>query len=563
MLRLTAAEENKIRHKLDHLYTSVEVVTGEKVLQLFSDENFLLAWENIYRACPWATVFQSPTFVTTWYTTYQKEYMPVMVLGKCSGKITGMLHLAQSKSGIITGAGEELAEYHVWITNNTTDDFIEDALKKIYHDFKGCRIQLKYIPATTALEWTKNNHFFKQHGFLKDFRQPLLKLDPIHLEKELKKKNRKEKINRLKRIGEFEFEQVTDDGRLNSIIDELSAQFDFRKGAMYNALFFLNDPYRKIFLLKLFRKGIVHVSLLKLNGAIIASNASIFGKGWVHLQGLNTHTPSYAKYSPGILHFLMLGQHLAKHDFSIFDLTPGDDPYKNILATHSITSYKLIIDKPFKKLTYTLKNNIVKNFKKVLIRFNISPVKLKWKYLFYSDKLTNRIKKGLTPSKIKHLIYPRLFDRYKLFFLKKEAISFHVEINNLKKDCLEDLLLYKTNRHGMTRWEFLKDALHRFEDRQSCYTYSEPGKLLFCVWVYKQQQKEAIKDSKDNPILSGSQVLDGFYYHPYSIKVLKNYISAVLTTTFQNGDIRAIYAKVKVHDKDFVDILQSIGFKLY
>lgn len=134
---------------------------------------------------------------------------------------------------------------------------------------------------------------------------------------------------------------------------------------MFNLNFFLSDPLRQTFLLKLFEQKLLHVTILKLDEAIIASNVGATGKKWVHLQGVNTHDPSYAKYSPGILHFLMLGKQLAEEGMEVFDLTPGADTYKVGLATDYTTAHQLYIGNSLGKVAGELKLLFVDNIKKV------------------------------------------------------------------------------------------------------------------------------------------------------------------------------------------------------
>src|SRR5687768_18143535 len=72
-------------------------------------------------------------------------------------------------------------------------------------------------------------------------------------------------------------------------------------------------------------------------------------RSWLHLQGINSFAAAYARYSPGIIHFLLLGKLLAEEGVAVFDLTPGADAYKDTLATdrkstrlnssHGYTSY--------------------------------------------------------------------------------------------------------------------------------------------------------------------------------------------------------------------------------
>jgi hypothetical protein len=222
------------------------------------------------------------------------------------------LTLARNKKGLIVAAGESLSEYHVWLATDPNGEvFIRKALVEIFKRFKGCEILLRYIPGKAPMKWANEDPVLKERCILRAYKQPLIKIDDAYFTTELRKKNRREKINRLKRKGELKFERITDSKVFASILDELIIQFDFRKMAMYNTPFFLSDPLRKKFLFSLFEQDLLHATVLKLNEEIIASNIGTTGNNSVHLQGINTHSPLYAKYSPGILHFLMLGKLLA------------------------------------------------------------------------------------------------------------------------------------------------------------------------------------------------------------------------------------------------------------
>src|SRR5687767_11402528 len=74
--------------------SAVELLLGEEVFELLSDEAFQTGWDTLYQACPWATVFQSRAFVTTWYRIFQNEYLPVLLKAGPPDQPTGLLTLA-------------------------------------------------------------------------------------------------------------------------------------------------------------------------------------------------------------------------------------------------------------------------------------------------------------------------------------------------------------------------------------------------------------------------------------------------------------------------------------
>jgi hypothetical protein len=327
---------------------------------LFKDSSFLFAWEELYKSCPWATIFQSKDFVLNWYHYFQ--YYPKILVTDWNGKsMSGLLTLSFVGKNTISAAGFDQAEYQVWLsTPESKDHFISKAINQILKYYPGKTLYLKYLPSKTPVSSFELLQFIKYRYYLKPYVQPLIKENKTQLEFELKKKNKKEKINRLKRLGTLKFYEVKNITEFRDYFDEMAMQSDLRKGALYDKMIFKTEPQRKKFLLKMFELGHLHVSVLKLNEIIIASNAGFKSPDMIHLQGINSHSPFFSKYSPGILHFLMLGIHLEEIEVNYFDLTPGGkDGYKSMLSNTTEIAYELwISDKKyvfFKKLEEKLK----------------------------------------------------------------------------------------------------------------------------------------------------------------------------------------------------------------
>jgi hypothetical protein len=57
----------------------IEMHAGDEVFELLAEKSIQLGWDTLYKLCPWATVFQSRLFVTTWYQIYGKEYEPILI----------------------------------------------------------------------------------------------------------------------------------------------------------------------------------------------------------------------------------------------------------------------------------------------------------------------------------------------------------------------------------------------------------------------------------------------------------------------------------------------------
>ncbi|HUP13508.1 MAG TPA: GNAT family N-acetyltransferase [Niastella sp.] len=526
----TAATQKTITAYIAPGSGTTELLMGPPVLKLLEDASFLKDWNNLYTACPWATVFQSPSFVVTWYNTY-KPYLPILIKTETDGKLTGLLTLAKDKKGLITGAGANQAEYQVWLTSDERDEtFITTSLAKLYRFFPANRIQLKYVPANVPLHFTKKHLHWNKRCFVKISPQPVMVINDEHFTSELKKKNRREKVNRLKRLGNLKFERITNYNEFSGIFDELAMQSDFRKGAMYNKIAFKTDPCRKPFLLSLFEQNILHVTVLRIDEKIIAANVSIATNRQLHLSGINSFAAALARHSPGIIHFLMLGKLLAEEGAELFDLTPGADGYKEILATDHSVAYTLSIGNKYHRTFSVLQSGLNRYFKKTAVIAGIKPEtlkKAKKNYTAFKDKFMHVARQGLVQSST------YLIDKLKPN--KKTSHCWAVQKNNttsgvfkLQYDDLKDLLNFDDREVRYSQQEFLSDAMRRFEEGAHCYTWTNNGLLLGCAWI-ANMKSEVNGYSYGNETEDFMLSLSGVYCHrkgrknfPYFLRSLAN-----------------------------------------
>lgn len=320
---------------------------GEEAWALLSQDLFLTDWDALYKACPWTTVFQSRAFVATWYKTYRSKYLPIIIRAVYDGKLTGLITLAAPASGNkghIVGAGQFEAEYHAWLTDASDDgSFIKAALSKVQQQFPHFAIHLRYIPPQAPLQWV-SEQYWKKRSVVYAVSRPLMDMNDPGRDKMFRKEEFRSKLNRLKRLGQVEFERVTSKDHFAAIVKELIVLYDFRRGAMFNKNLFKEEPLKADFLMGLFEQNLLHVTVLKVNGQIFASIAATTMNDQLHLCGINVHIPFHAKYfSPGFVHFILLGQQLAKEGVAVFDLTPGGDFYKKRMAIRHDQVYELMI----------------------------------------------------------------------------------------------------------------------------------------------------------------------------------------------------------------------------
>lgn len=491
--------------------TDTKIIIGEEVYAMLDEEEFQAKWDTLYEICPWATVFQSREFVSNWYNAFNGCELPIMVIRERATKLEGLLTMTLSLSGvhrvirkstgIVMGAGRFDAEYQTWLASKETcNSFIQEALILLRSDLPRCHIRLRYIPAKTPVNWAEPGTIWHRRVVLQSFSRPLIEIRSPMLEKKLRSGHVKTKLNRLKKLGTLEFDQITDREEFATILPKLATMFDFRQQAMFNKLQFKNNPRKADLLLRLFNAGILHVTVLKIKGDIMASIAAVEGRDWVHLGGINVHAPFNAYYySPGLMHFYLLWQFLnKKSNVKIFDLTPGGDLYKERLATCHDQVYELIMAA---NPMFKLKKVVKKNIQNYLIRAGKRPmsVELALKKKIYT--IYNKISVSKILGKIQ---------------IPEQCLPSSVAV---KLNDLEDLLLYEGSAGKQARWDFLQEAMGRLENGQCCYTWSADTRLLACAWCHAPSPKSGTPATTQPP--------QDAYCHPLVRDRLEEFLAIV------------------------------------
>jgi CelD/BcsL family acetyltransferase involved in cellulose biosynthesis len=488
---------------------------------LCNDRGFLKAWQELWMHCPWATVFQSPDFVRTWFECF-RDYQPTIITDWDGKSLTGIWVLTKVNRRF-AAPGFDLAEYQVWLsTPQDQEGFVEAALKAFANAFPKHHMNLKYMPNPTPLGVFERSQFLKSRTVLRPYQQPLMVADKASLQEELKKKNRKEKINRLNRLGKLEFAKVSDLETFRSQIDEMALQSDFRKGALYNKTFFHAQPERKEFLLRLFALGHVHVTTLSVGDTLIASNAGIMSPQMVHLQGINSHSPFFSKHSPGILHFLMLGIALADEGIPVFDLTPGGaDGYKAVLANKQQTAYEWWFGTrsfAFKKRTIeTLKARIKSRLEqKPFWGLDWQGVQEKIKGFQAKAKSLKKVIRASPSFATNFLaeIQESSLDSLALDKLGRIGDSGAGGSTNfqIRKNHIPDLFLWQEKHAGIPRSELFLDCLNRIEFGQQMFTLTDGESLISVAWHIPSDAKMHAQEARNQPTERPPIVLCSCYH---------------------------------------------------
>lgn len=512
--------------------STIEILLGPAAMQALEDACFIAQWEQLSSRCVWGTVFQSRAFVNAWYTLYQNQFIPIIVRSYLNGKLSGLLTVAKENGvNTILVAGARAAHYQVWLADHDQrETFIKNALKALRSEFPYHEINFYNTPPQTPLNWALRDPLWQRHCSVRAFKRPLMDLRDPNIMEVINSKRFRKRYNQLKKLGDVQFEHVASIKRFSEALDILADQFDFRKAAKYNWVEFRADPLKKKFLLELFQEGLLHVTLLTLNGKIIASITDIIGsKEWIHGSEIATHCCSHAKYSPGILNFLLLGQQLLCEGFHIYDLTPGNDPYKDRLSN----AYDYVHEIRITGAVQTYFNNKVALPLRAITRNSLSKSRTTPKEIKDKARLLHYQLRSVKPRSFFTDLLSNLISVTKGMCTIAVAIPIkktHL-FTEIKSNCLSDLLDYKPAKGEKSKWAFMAEAMNRFENGEVPFTLSRNGQLLFCCWLCSQHTE---RNYQNLELSKDSAVFHGLYIRGKDSQELKALLTSVACHIFSS-----------------------------
>lgn len=515
----------------------LELFIDDKATALFEDILFISQWELLYKRCPWATVFQSHSFIKSWLKLYQDDYTLVVVLLRYEEKISGLLIMAKPHNLTkLVVVGAQTAFYQTWLSDlSLGNKFIINALILLQKKFPGFDINFYNIPPHTPLDWVKE-YTERFYINIESNTRSLIDLRVPQISSRLLSKSFRKKFNYLKKQGIVEFEHINDIDRFNNILPTLIDQFDFRKAAKYYEVHYRKNPKRVEFLKILFQEGLLHVTVLKLNGQIIASITDVVdSNGWVYGCEIATHCCAHAKYSPGILSFLLLGQMLVDKGFQIYDLTPGSDSYKTRLANSQDQVYNLQITESY--ISYVreqVKISVAEMLKLALKHKGASPKFIKDKFNRWQYRLKNLRRVSFINTLLIKLTPKRTAKGTDSGeYLNPDEFS----VSNIKSGSLSDLLDYTPNSHDIPQWDFFQNAMKRIELGDIPFTVSLNGQLKFSCWLIKSSSSY----NKENNQYNQSLILSEIYCQPDFIPILNKALQIISSKLYTSHQAHKIY----------------------
>lgn len=543
---------------------TVNLVSDHNAYDLLNDEQFKVQWLSLFDQCDYATVFQHPSFVQTWYETYRLQWKPILVKYQDDdGHLKGLWLLAYSKEKkLLVHAGAHQAEYQVWLAQKDEEvNFITNAWNLLKRNVKFEELHFKYIPCSTLCSILKHIKGSSNCVIEKKYSRPVQELNDASLKSLFSKRN-KQRMKHLSALGNLEFRRITCSEEFDKIFPELTELYDYRMGAVNGIRPFQDDKFKRQFYSNLLKnnKELFIVSVTNLNGRPIAGGLSGLTKGTVHLY-MGMHSPLFNMYSPGITHMLQLSEYLYNNRIGRIDLTPGGDSWKERFATHyDEVAYVTLYRSNVKKAGVEFKHFMKSITKKLLAKIGINTPKIR--ETFHHHHLKIRTLTSIAKSQkwnyldLKVELYECQSDSLKCSYTDD---SIKVIINSL-----DNLLSFSPDGEIVTKRRFLHLANNLFERGAKSFSVKQGSDLQACAWILPNQSTFKISKSSEPVILpENGTVIFNFYVSSQLArkneceKVICKILSAIKNAT----EDKFLYAFIESKNTKAITALQTADFR--
>jgi CelD/BcsL family acetyltransferase involved in cellulose biosynthesis/RimJ/RimL family protein N-acetyltransferase len=499
----------------------VKVDVGDEAAPLLASAEFQEEWSTLHADCPWATVFQTPAFVLTWYRVYAARYEPLVVHSRGrDGRLEGLLLLARSRdTGDVVNAGSIHAEYHAWLTRRASQQtFPVAAFAALRKVIQRGSVTFLFLAPNTPLEWVPAAEATGTFVSIRAHTRGLMRVGAgSEVQASLRKNSNKSRIARLKRTGPVTFELLNTVEQLRGIIGVVAEQSDVRHGGRSAFLPFRADPLKAQLYLELMAEpGLLHATVLRAGREIIATHIGLRDR--VPALGLMTHAPQFGAHSPGKLLLLFLGKLLGEEGVQVFDLTPGRR-YKERFATHfdDVSVLEVFLDRAShakfrsKRLAATTGKWVVKAMgrdpKASLRRVARISARVRRAGLVKIARMAVDLVLRQVRSKREFRIYE--------YPLATVTARLDEALGRMRVNSLRDLLDYSpASPSDPPIIEFLEKAERRLADGNILFSYAENGLLLHYAWLIPAAGWMGSEFGHDIPLPEKPTILWDDFTHP-------------------------------------------------
>lgn len=462
-----------------------QILFAEEVFDWLDSSQNQAAWETLYRRCPWRFPTLGPEYFRLWFRHYSADWQPLLVVvAPAAGELRLIMPLAV-REGLITGVGAHQAEYQGWLCREAEQhELLRTALLALDARLPAHRLRLHYLAPGISEAIVRLVCQGHSRAMSTVHSRPLMRLDPDLVDRALRKKGTRSKINRLKRRGQLTFRRFTELPDIERHLDAVIEMYDFRQGAANDSCPFVDDPHKKGFLLdwaKQAASGELHISCLMLDDEVIGAYVGL-ASGDTSQLAILAHAPRYSALSPGKIQVYETARLLLEEGLSCLDLTPGGDPWKERFANAHDQVFSLTVHASRRAARAVwLRKHLDSLAHRLLSKTRFSPRDIK--------RFLNSIRRPLQPP----LANARKSGRGNLYdYQLTRHPSDGPSGNGVHRNLLHDLTLYRATDERLSRQAFLQQALSRIESGEDVYTLLQEGHLAACAWVRPEQTDRAV-----------------------------------------------------------------------
>lgn len=465
----------------------IEVMIDDAARNTLADALFLAQWDTLYDSCHWATPYQNKWFVVPWFEVYASEFLPVILCKRGSGEhLEGLLVLGQSvRSKEICVAGTHHAEYQAWLeTGGEPGHFMVEALTALDTQFSKPAFKMRYLPNDVPEAAIQKIIAAHPRVDAQRYDRPLMAVTSEAVSEALRKKHTRNRLNRLKRMGEFSFRKIDDVAEFSAVLETAIPFYDARQGAAHDSYPFQQDQFKKDFHVRLFREcpGLLHVTVMAIDGKPISIHIGVENSELIHVA-IVAYDPVLGRLSPGNLHILLLAEKLLEEGKKTIDLTPGGDLWKERFASsHDQVCELRAFGSRTQKRQMKLLSSQLGTAKKILEPVGITP------------QLIRDIAAKIRLSSVRALLHKTrdflwLSRELRIYSIENpDRVTGMSDSDNINIDCLSDLLLFEPAEPWQAKQPFLQEALVRLEKGEHLYSVVERDKLLHYGWLIERQE---------------------------------------------------------------------------
>lgn len=537
----------------------ISVVVGAQALDLLGDTSFSQNLADLYEHCPWSSRFQSQEFLTIWYGCYSEAFSPILLYQFNDRQLSGFLALAKDKKDKrIVVAGSYHAEYQCWLAlPEHSECFLQDAMGVLKCEFAAKQLKFKYLPADVNMTWSYRPLACGGQAITQTHNRPMIDVrNSKDIANSLKKSGNRSRLNRLKRLGEVQLRHLHHACELEQLIDQITADYDLRQGAMNDVCPFHDDPNKTQFYLNMMRqKDLLHASVLTVGDTIAAAHFGVRNGDTLAL-GVYSFASSLARYSPGKLLLLLLAADLPSQGFVAFDLTPGGSWKDRFANQHEKVVEVDIYFRRRDALRAHFMNMVAVLGRRCLERIGLNLDQVR---LFVRD---------FQGRSLRHLLMQRRKESSQVqntrIYRCDNFLGFsHALKTGYDRNNVGDLLRVHAEHHCLDRKGFLAESCRRIEEGQEFLTHVDGRGGAFSCWLVDANLDGIFPSLKEKFDCKGKTVVlydCCFWSEETATQDRRQWVETAITDAARSAE-EVLFASAE-NDVALHETLDALGFQL-